>query len=355
MSQISIRPVWTLHDRYGVPLPPRLPELLVQVHAKGSLLAACRELDMSYRHAWDLVRRGEEHFGAPLLHMRRGKGSTLTPLGEKLVWADHRITTRLVPVLDSLASELAAEIGRAVSDEPVSLRLHASHGFAIEKLLAALAEEGTVVERRWVSSVEASSALHDHACDIAGLHIPEGPVQAAALEHYAPWIEGEDLQVVDVAIRHQGLMVPPGNPRKVYDLADLTRPEVRFINRQAGSGTRFLVERLLDLQGIPPQSIAGFEQGECTHSAVAAYVASGMADVGFGLETAARRFQLDFVPLATERYILLCPTDTLPSPPMQEALAVLGSSEFRASVDALPGYDARRAGRVLPLAEAFAN
>jgi hypothetical protein len=101
-------------------------------------------------------------------------------------------------------------------------------------------------------------------------------------------------------------VVAAGNPRKVYELADLLRPDLRFINRQLGSGTRLLLETRLAQAAIVPAAIAGFEQGAFTHAAVAAYVASGMADVGFGLETPARRFKLDFIPLATEPYFLLC-------------------------------------------------
>jgi molybdate-binding protein len=149
------------------------------------------------------------------------------------------------------------------------------------------------------------------------------------------------------------LMVAPGNPKKIYDLADLARAEVRFINRQAGSGTRFLLEGLLAAQGVAPQSVNGFEQGEFTHAAVAAYVASGMADAGFGLETPARHFKLDFLPLASERYFLLCSASTLAEAPMQAALALLRSPAFHEAVDALPGYNARHAGRVAPLASAF--
>src|SRR5574343_1446333 len=98
MKHITIRPVWTIQDPGGPPLPHRLLELLVQVQAKGSLQSASQHLGMSYRHAWDLVRQGEAHFKSTLLHMERGKGSRLSALGEKLVWADHRITARLAPV-----------------------------------------------------------------------------------------------------------------------------------------------------------------------------------------------------------------------------------------------------------------
>ena len=354
MKRISIKPVWTLHDPDRPPLPARLLDLLVQVQATGSLLAACQPLGLSYRHAWDLVRQGEVHFGTQLLHMERGKGSTLTALGDKLVWADHRIHARLKPVLESLASELSAEIAQLMSNQPAALRLQASHGFAIEQLVHALARAGVPVEHRYGSSTEAVAALRDGACDVAGLHIPLGPAQAAALAHYARWLAGDDLVVIDLATRRQGLMVAAGNPCRVYEISDLARGELRFINRQVGSGTRLLLETMLAQAGTASAAIAGFEQGEFTHAAVAAYVASGMADVGFGLETAARQFKLDFIPLASERYFLLCRAATLAVPALQPVLALLHSAAFRAAMQTLPGYDPANLGRVTPLQAAFA-
>ena len=281
------------------------------------------------------------------------KGSTLSALGEKLVWADHRIAARLKPVLDSLASELAAEIDQVVRREAAVLRIHASHGFAIEKLIDALVAGGLRVEHRYDSSTAAAAALHDGACDAAAFHIPLGPAQPAVLAHYARWLDADDLQLIDIATRRQGLVLAAGNPKKIYELADLVRPDVRFINRQAGSGTRLLLEAVLEQAGIATAAIAGFEQGEFTHAAVAAYVASGMADVGFGLETPARQFKLDFLPLASERYFLLCRAATLETPAMQQLLAALRDPAFNAAVDALPGYRAVDAGRVTPLRSAF--
>lgn len=353
MKQISIRPTWTIQDADGPPMSARLIELLVQVQAQGSLLTAAKQLGLSYRHAWDLVRQGEQQFHAPLLHMERGKGSTLTPLGEKIVWADHRVVARLKPVLDSLASELAAEIRRALSDAPALLRLHASHGFAIERLVERLSRDGLRLELSYGSSSAAAAALHDGDCDAAGFHIPEGAMQEAALAHYARWLAGEPLTVIDLAMRRQGLMVRAGNPKEVFGLADLAREDLRFINRQAGSGTRLLLEGLLRSQGLEPSRIAGFEQGEYTHAAVAAYVASGMADVGFGLEPPARHFRLDFVPIASERYFLLCRNELMDSPAMRLVLGALADPQLRRELDALPGYDAAIAGRVSPLGQAF--
>ncbi len=353
MKQVSIRPVWTIQDADGRTLPARLIELLVQVHDQGSLLLAAKQLGLSYRHAWDLVRQGEEQFGAQLLNMERGKGSTLTPLGARIVWAEHRILARLKPVLDTLASELEGELRGALREAPAALRLHASHGFAIERLIERLSADGVQVAFSYASSSAALAALREGDCDAAGLHVPIGPMQSTILAHYGGWLEGLDLTLVDIATRRQGLMVRSGNPKEIFALGDLARPGVRFINRQQGSGTRLLLEGLLRAQDIAPARIAGFEQGEYTHAAVAAYVASGMADVGFGLETPARHFKLDFVPIASERYFLLCRDDVMDTPPMRHVLRALLEPAFRDTLAALPGYDPATAGRVSKLDQAF--
>ncbi len=355
MNHISLKPVWTIQGEDQSVLSPRLIELLCAVHQDGSLLAACQRLGLSYRHGWDLVRAGEAHFNTTLLHMARGKGSTLSPLAEKLVWAEHRIQARLQPVLDSIASELATEIARVLpgaSAEP-GFRLQASYGFSIEKLVEELVASGVPIERRYASSTAAAAALHDGACDACGIHIPLGPQQARVLAHCAQWLCDDDLQVIDIATRRQGLMVAPGNPRKIYELADLARPEVRFINRPADSGTRFLLDGLLQAQGMAEHHIQGYEQSEATHASVAAYVASGLADAGFGLERPARYFQLDFIPMVNERYVLVCRAETLAHPAMVAVLRTLSDPAFRHTVDALPGYDATHAGRVSPWHSAF--
>ena len=353
MKQVSIRPVWTIQEPDGPPLPARLIELLVLVAEQGSLLNAARGLGMSYRRAWDVVREGEQQFQMPLLVMERGKGSTLTELGARIVWADRRIHARLRPALETLSSELAEELRGALSEAPAALRIQASHGFAIERLIERLAQDGLKLTFSYASSAAAAAALREGACDVAGFHIPIGPMEAMALSHYQPWLQGLDLTLVDIATRRQGLMVRAGNPRELYALADLARAPVRFINRQPGSGTRLLLEGLLRAQGIAPTRIAGFEQGEYTHAAVAAYVASGMADVGFGLEPPARHFKLDFVPIATERYFLLCRDDVMAAPAMQAVLAALRDPDFRATLAQLPGYDPADLGRAMPFEAAY--
>lgn len=356
-SAIRIRPVWAINTTSGSPLPARLLELLVQVQASGSLQAASTAQGLSYRHAWDLLRQGESLLGGPLLSMARGKGSTLTPLGAKLVWAQRRIDARLGPLLETLANELSAELSAELAPSlhlpSPALRLDASHGFAIEALLATLSAQGVALEHRYASTVAAAAALHEGHADIAGLHLPEGPLEALARARYAPWL-GEtqaaqpDWLMIHIARRRQGLMLPPGNPGGISDLRDLARPDLRFINRQADSGTRLLLEGLLAQQGLSGAQIRGFEQSEFTHAAVAAYVASGMANAGFGLETAARQFKLDFIPLASERYCLVCRPACLQHPTLLALRQALQNPALRAQLNALPGYQADEAGDVMP-------
>ncbi|MFM7802552.1 MAG: substrate-binding domain-containing protein [Limnohabitans sp.] len=353
MHKVSIKPQWTISDAEGQNLAPRLLELLAEVQGHGSLSGSCTKTGASYRHAWSLIRQGEAQLGMPLLNMERGKGSTLTPLAEKLVWAGHRINARLSPMLETLASELESEIGRLLSSNSDALRVHASHGFAVEKMIENLKVSGLQVERKYVGSIEAVASLHEGACEIAGFHIPQGEFEEMGFKHYSRWLIPKQSRIIHVATRRQGFMVASGNPHKIYEMKDLTRKGLRFVNRQPSSGTRFLLECFLKKARVDVSQIAGYEQAEFTHAAVAAYVASGMADVGFGVETPARRFKLEFLPMATERYFLLCNQFDLDKPHLQAVLHILNSDAFQFAVNQLPGYTAAHCGQVSTIADAF--
>jgi molybdate transport repressor ModE-like protein len=355
--RVSLRPHWHLGRADGDPLDATaLLELLATVQATGSIAQAGREAGSSYRHAWGLLREAEALFGEPLLLRGRGRGSALTELGEKLVWADARIGARLQPLLESLASELEGELGRAQHRAPAvapTARLHASHGFAVAALREQLAARQVPVELRYRPSLEAVSALAHGECDLAGFHVPLGGFEAAAAQRYLAWLRPEQHQLVHLAVRTQGLFVAPGNPLGLRGLADLARPGLRFVNRPEGSGTRVLIELMLQRHGIAPRALLGYDNTEFTHAAVAAYVASGMADVGIGVQTAAHRFGLHFIPLLKERYFFAAPADAALRPGLKPVLAVLRSPAFRARVAALKGYEAAQTGRVLTLGEAF--
>lgn len=353
MFQVSISPVWTIRRPEGDGLGPRVVDLLVKVDEHGSLAGACAALGASYRHAWQLLREGEALFGQPLLVMARGKGSQLTALGERLVWAHRRIQARLSPVLDTLASELSTEIAKVLSAAPAGLRIHASHGFAVQALHEFMGHAGVAHELKYCAAAEALAALSSGACDVAGFHVPLGEFEPVAVEHFRPWFNLRTQRVIKLATRRQGLMLAPGNPKKVYDVADLARPGLRFINRQAGSGTRYLLDLMLARRGVDPGAIRGYEQCEFTHAAVAAFVASGMADAGFGVEVPAREFKLEFIACHQERYFLLCDDVGLATPGFRHLLETLRSDEYRAAVNRLPGYAADDAGTVVTLDAAF--
>ncbi len=354
MLKVAIRPVWSI-QREGEEISiPKLLGLLRGIDEAGTLAGACKSQSLSYRHAWGLLRDGQRLFGAALIIMEKGRGSRLAPLGETLVWADRRINARLSPSLDSLATELEAEIERRVLGEGAILHIHASHGFAVETLRSFLVRAQLPIELKYRTSLESVAALASLSCEVAGFHIPTGEFEARALGYYTQWLNPATIKLINVVTRRQGLMVARGNPKKIYGLKDLMRPEVEFINRQQGSGTRLLLDMLFERDEVDPRRVRGFDNCEYTHAAVAAFVASGKADAGLGVETPARQFNLEFMPLHTERYFLACQKDALTLPQIQRMLAVLRSPEYGEAIRILPGYVPNQSGSVVGVEEAFA-
>jgi len=300
-----------------------------------------------------VLRDVELELGAPLVTKLRGQGTRLAPLADKLLWADRRIAARLQPTLESLASELEGELEALLRPTRAALRINASHGFAVAALLEALNAHGFPVELKYRNSTEAVAALARTECDLAGFHVAEGELQSLSARPYREALDARRHVLILLAYRTQGLIVAPGNPKRIAGIEDLARPGVRFVNRQLGSGTRVLLDLLLKRHGIAPKAVRGFETAEFTHAAVAAYIASGMADSGFGLETAARRFKLDFLPVLRERYYFACDAAAIDRPELKEVLRLMRSSEFRSAVAAIPGYDGRSAGAIVSLEQAF--
>jgi molybdate transport repressor ModE-like protein len=354
MFKVHIRPHWEISFHSEPPLDTAsLLSLLISVQDKGSIAQAAKSVKLSYRYAWGLLRDAESLFGAPLLETGRGRGTRLTPLAEKLVWADRRIAARLSPTLESLASELEVELEKMAAEWLRMIRMDASHGFAVAALMVHLNKIEMPVELRYRNSTDAVAALSRRECDLAGFHVPTGQFEQAAVACYTRWLDPKEHCLIHLAVRHQGLFVAPGNPLMITGLADLARSDVRFVNRQVGSGTRMLLGLMLDDAGISPDTIAGYNSAEFTHSAVAAYIASGMADVGIGVRTAAQRFKLDFLPLARERYFFAIRTEALTDPLVKQFIAVLQLPEYHARVNELTGYDAAETGTIMSLEQAF--
>ena len=142
----------------------------------------------------------------------------------------------------------------------------------------------------------------------------------------------------------QGLIVAYGNPKQIQSVASLANPGVRLVNRQAGSGSRALLDRALAGAGIPVATIAGYDREEWGHLAVAAAVASGSADVGIGVKAAAVAMGLDFIPLEEERYDLVIPDHFLDEGPIQVLLDLLRRAPLHRRVESLGGYDVSNMG-----------
>jgi molybdate transport repressor ModE-like protein len=354
MFKVHIRPHWEISFNSATPLDTAaLLGLLLAIQDTGSIAQAAKTVRLSYRYAWGLLREAERLFGEGLLDTGRGRGTQLTPLAQKLVWADRRIAARLSPTLDSLASELESELGRMAREKLRMIRMDASHGFAVAALMVHLNKLEMPVELRYRNSTDAVAALSRRECDLAGFHVPTGQFQRAAFEWYSRWLDPAQHCLIHLAVRNQGLFVAPGNPLAIGGLRDLVRANVRFVNRQVGSGTRMLLELMLQGEGISAHDINGFNSAEFTHSAVAAYIASGMADVGLGVRTAAQRFNLDFIPLVRERYFFAIRTESVDEPLIREFISVLQRPDYHAGVDDLTGYDAADTGKILSLEEAF--
>ncbi len=354
MSKIVIKPSWTFISESGETVDPQLFRLLRAVHEGGKLTVAAAQAGLSYRYAWDLLLKWGRFFGTPLVKMARGKGAQLTMLGEKLLWAEQRSGASLFPQLENIASELNLEISRAQKESQSVLRIHASYGYAVEKLPTLMRQHGNAsVDLQYMASVAALASLCRSECELAGFHVPLGELGRTLWEHYAKWLRPRQQRIIRLVIRTQGLIVPKGNPRRIAVLQDLKQSGLRFVNRQFGSGTRILLDGLVRRSLIDTSSIQGYDSGEFTHAAVAAFVASGMADVGFGIEPAARQFKLDFVPIVQERYMLACHKNNLTLAPVRELVSLLRRPEFAALIASVAGYAPDQPGQIATLKELF--
>lgn len=196
-----------------------------------------------------------------------------------------------------------------------------------------------------VGSMGGLMALARGEAHMAGSHLLDEATGEYNLSFIRRFLKGRDIVVVNLVQRIQGLIVLKGNPMDISALADLARGDVAFINRQRGSGTRLLLDYKLSELGIEPDELHGYDREEYTHLAIAAAVAGGRADVGLGILSAANAMGLDFVPLLSEQYDLVIPSEHYEDEKVQFVLSVIRSDTFRKEVDGLGGYDTSSMGQ----------
>ena len=224
-----------------------------------------------------------------------------------------------------------------------------SHDLTLDLLAQFLAvrAHGVRLTSANVGSLGGLVALRRGEAHLAGSHLldPEtGEYNASYVSRYLP---DREVILLTLAGREQGWIVPPGNPKGLVSWADSANPELQIVNRQRGAGTRVLLDYELGRLGIDPASVRGYDREEYTHLAVAAAVASGTADAGLGIRAAARALDLDFVPLAHERYDLVIPKQYYESDLLRPLLDLLHDEEFRSVVAAMPGYDVQSMGELV--------
>ncbi|NLW82127.1 MAG: molybdopterin biosynthesis protein [Desulfovibrionales bacterium] len=197
-----------------------------------------------------------------------------------------------------------------------------------------------------VGSMGGLTALRTRSTLMAGTHLFDEASGDFNFPFFSKYLPGLDVVCVNLAIRHQGLIVAKGNPLNIRSVEDLARPEVRFINRQRGAGTRILLDYHLRQAGIGAEQVRGYEKEEFTHMAVAVNVLTGTASCGLGIFAAAKALDLDFIPLARERYDLAFLPELMDWK-TEVVLELISSAGFKARIEALGGYETTLTGRVM--------
>ena len=344
------------HGQREAELQNPLFDLLTTVQQHGSIRHAALALGASYRHVWGQLKQWEVVLAEPLIVWAKGQPARLTPFAERLLWAERRARTRLTPHIEALRAELERVLADALDGSQQVLTLFASHDLALPRLREhASAHHGLHIELKFAGSIDCLRALGAGRCLVAGFHVP---APSDAMQVFAREMKGllkpGRHKLIGCTQRTQGLMFRSGNPLRIGGVGDLARPGLRFINRQPGSGTRLLIDHLLRRERIDAAGVRGYlDAPEDSHVAVAAAIASDLADVGPGIQAAARQFGLDFVPLLVEDYFLVCLKESLDHPAVQRLRAALASRAWQGDIAALPGYSASHSGDILSLTRAL--
>jgi len=333
-----------------------LIDLLQAVSNHGSISGGARALNLSYRHVWGELKRWENELGNELVVWEKGQSARLTEFGSKLMWAERQAQARLAPQIEALRAELERSFAQAFDDQVHVVTLYASHDDALSALRehALQSQDGEAnrlhLDIRFTGSVDAIRALNEGRCVMAGFHTLLGTGKKTLTERtYKPLLQPGLHKIIGFAQRTQGLMLAPGNPLDLRSLQDVVQRQARFANRSLGSGTRVVLDELLAQANLSVEQLKGFQHTEPSHTAVAQAVAAGQCDVGLGIAAAAQLAGLDFVPLADERYHLVCLKSALLQPAIGALLQLLKNPLWHAQMAQIAGYTAEQSGDVLSM------
>ena len=220
-----------------------------------------------------------------------------------------------------------------------------SHDLALEGIAEHLEKYVTLLSMP-VGSLDGLVNLRQGLCQISGSHLLDenGEYNTPFVRHLFP---DRDVEIVTLAYRTQGLMFVSGNPKGIRNIADIARPNVRFVNRNAGSGTRLWLDSELRKLKIPSEKVTGYDKVVKTHTEAALLIESGKADASLGLQAAAHQHGLDLIPLFEERYDLVLPRENEKT--LLPLLDYLQTSTFRTELNALTGYNSTHSGQQIIL------
>jgi len=243
-----------------------------------------------------------------------------------------------------------AELIKPASEIENTVVIVGSHDNTLD-VLADLAKTGRksslAISSSHVGSMGGLMAVKKGVCHMAGSHLLDENDGSYNLSYIKKHLPGLDIKLVRLVSRDQGLIIAPGNPKQIKGMESLCRDDIRFVNRQRGSGTRILFDYKLKEMGAKPQEIDGYANDEYTHMSVAVAVLSGSADAGLGIYAAAKALGLDFIPVVTEEYDLVIPQEHFESKRIQSVLNIIHSADFRRRIGELGGYHTERTGDVI--------
>jgi len=266
-----------------------------------------------------------------------------------LVEADALIRIPLFKEGVDFGEEVEAELLEDLNRIKNNIVVTGSHDLVLDILRNELREEFSdfnLVSFN-VGSMGGLLALKQKRTHLATAHLLDPESGEYNFPYIKKMLPQSELIVVNLTYREQGIMVKRGNPKNIKGIDDLVKKDIKFINRQKGSGTRVLLDYLLKKKGINPLDIQGYSKEEYTHLMVASAVAEGSVDAGLGILSAAKAFGLDFVPVAKERYDIIIPKEYYSSLKIQKLLTVIRSEKFRKKVLSLGGYNLSQSGKVI--------
>ena len=255
----------------------------------------------------------------------KADGILEVPQGLEGYEAGEEVTLRLLSPMEKLRNTLVV-IG--------------SHDPLLDELadMLHLGDPRLYMSSSHVGSMGGIMAIRRGEAHMAGCHLldtADGTYNRSFIRKYFP--KG-DVKLVSCVGRQQGLMVARGNPLNICSFADISRQGIRYVNRQKGSGTRILTDYLCSREKVEPSDVYGYTREELTHTSVAAQIACGSADVGMGIYSAAKLYDLDFIPICIEEYDLIIPDHAWDSPMVQQLLTILRSDAFREKILSMGGY-----------------